>query len=394
MKRVFLLFAIGVILFLAFKFINTQESSKTRDIHKTYKLSDIAEKKEFGNYYAMLIYVQEYSNLSPLKTPKEDVEEIAKILKTRYGFKINIVANPTNSDDLIKKFDECRAKLSEDDNLLIYYAGHGNKNGFWQLKDAKKNSDIGSISIEFVLNKQVKRMPAKHILVVADSCYSGSAVRADEDDEVLPKNTKHFYSKLNSYTSRNVLTSGADQPVLDQDEMNPKHSVFANGFIKMLKENRKKVFALSEHYNRVKKYVLQNTKKQTPLYEVISETGHELGGDFIFVDNFNLKKKSEDNKISLNLKSSNRAQENNEEKLQSNPSKHDNEIDFFHEKDEKDQYKLKNSDIIVEEKSTQKPYEEIDFFNRSGTKSQYNNFNIKQESQFKPYEEINFFNNK
>jgi hypothetical protein len=57
---------------------------------------------DFGNYYALLIYVEEYRNLKNLRTPKKDVEDIAKILKDRYGFiDTKIVPNPKNSDALI-----------------------------------------------------------------------------------------------------------------------------------------------------------------------------------------------------------------------------------------------------------------------------------------------------
>jgi len=253
---------------------------------EVHKISD------FGNYYAILIYVQDYENLPRLQTPKKDVEDIADILKSRYGFKeVKIVANPKNSDDLIEILDKYKRKLSQNDNLLIYYAGHGSKNGYWQLKKAKKDSRVGWIPIKEAINSTLKDMLSKHILVVADSCYSGYLTRDGVNISTLSKNDKLYYTKLYRLKSRNVLTSGGLQPVLDKDPSNPNHSIFANAFLKILKNNKTPIFSVEEKFPKIKRYVQLNSE-QTPLYADVRQTGHQDGGDFIFVDRgaVNLKK--------------------------------------------------------------------------------------------------------
>jgi len=240
---------------------------------------------DFGNYYALLIYVEKYQNLKDLHTPKKDIEAIAKILKNRYGFiETKIVPNPNNSDDLIAVLDDFKNRLNSNDNLLIYYAGHGSKNGYWQLSSAKKRSRVGWISVKEAINQTLKEMRSKHILVVADSCYSGFLTRDGVSVDNLSPNDKRYYSKLYAMKSRNVLTSGSLQPVLDQDPTNPNHSVFANGFLKMLKKNSRAIFSLEEQYPKVKRYVRLNSEEQVPLYGDVKLTGHEDGGDFIFLD--------------------------------------------------------------------------------------------------------------
>ena len=245
---------------------------------EVHKISD------FGNYYAILIYVQDYENLPRLQTPKKDVEDIANILKNRYGFKeVKIVANPKNSDELIEILDKYKRKLSQNDNLLIYYAGHGSKNGYWQLKKAKKDSRVGWIPIKEAINSTLKDMLSKHILVVADSCYSGYLTRDGVNISTLSKNDKLYYTKLYRLKSRNVLTSGGLQPVLDKDPSNPNHSIFANAFLKILKNNKTPIFSVEEKFPKIKRYVKLNSD-QTPLYADVRYTGHQDGGDFIFVD--------------------------------------------------------------------------------------------------------------
>ena len=240
---------------------------------------------DFGNYYALLIYVERYQNLQNLHTPKKDVNAIAKILKDRYGFtETRIVPNPKNSDELIGVLDDFKNRLNSNDNLLIYYAGHGSKNGYWQLVDAQKRTRVGWISVKEAINQTLKEMRSKHILVIADSCYSGFLTRDGVSMSNLSPNDKRYYSKLYAMKSRNVLTSGSLQPVLDQDPTNPNHSVFANGFLKMLKKNSRAIFSLEEQYPKVKRYVRLNTENQVPLYGDVKLTGHEDGGDFIFLD--------------------------------------------------------------------------------------------------------------
>jgi len=253
----------------------------------------VGKVKDFGTYHALLIYVEKYDNLQNLKTPKKDVEAIADILKNRYGFKeITIVRNPKNRDALIEILDDLQRKLNEDDNLLIYYAGHGNKEGFWQLSSARKNSRVGWIPLAQAVNYTLNKIRSRHILVVADSCYAGMLTREGTSMSSLSPEDKKYYTKLNQIKSRNVLTGGGFQPVLDEDSVNPNHSVFANGFLDMLKNNNKPLFAMDEQYAKVKRYVQLNTQDQMPLYGDVRRTGHQDGGDFIFIDQSVLKEQA------------------------------------------------------------------------------------------------------
>ena len=262
---------------------------------ETHKVGD------FGNYYALLIYVEEYKHLNNLTTPKKDVEDIAKILKNRYGFvESKIIPNPKSRDDLIEILDGFKNRLNKNDNLLIYYAGHGSKGGYWQLSNAKKHTRYGWILIKEAINKTLKEMNSQHILVIADSCYSGVLTRSGVDENILDPNDREYFSKLYKIKSRNVLTSGGFEPVLDKDPTNPNHSVFANGLLKMLKDNNRLIFSLEEKYKEVESYVEENShKKQTPLYSQVKGTGYEKGGDFIFLDKKSIAQRIEKEKNRL-----------------------------------------------------------------------------------------------
>ena len=241
--------------------------------------------KDFGNYYAILIYVEDYTYFKKLHTPNSDITDIAKILKDRYGFKIKIIDNPNNGDDLLKQMTDVTNKLTSNDNLIIYYAGHGSKGGFWQLKDANTNG-MGWISVKLAVNKTIEKIPAKHILVISDSCYAGLLTRGEDGNNVnnISINDKKYYSKLQQLKSRTVFASGGEEPVADKDPTDPTHSAFASGFIDMLSKNDKAIFSLEEKFFIVKRHVMAVVPNQTPLYKDIKFTGFDDGGDFIFID--------------------------------------------------------------------------------------------------------------
>ena len=245
----------------------------------------------FGNYYALLIYVDDYTHLTKLETPRYDVESVSKILKERYGFnEPTIISNPKNSDELVAILDKLSKKMGENDNLLIYYAGHGHyikkgDVGFWQLKDAHIDSRVGWISVKQAINFTLNQMSAKHILVVSDSCYSGAILRRSSGADLSnSRDDAKYYSAIYQKKSRNALTSGGMEPVLDSDPSNPNHSVFTNGFLHALKKNKNSIFTLEEKFPEIKRYVQLKSDAQIPLYADIAQTGHDMGGDFIFLD--------------------------------------------------------------------------------------------------------------
>ena len=134
----------------------------------------------FGTFHALVIGNNDYKHLPDLRTAQRDAQAVAKLLETRYGFKTTLLLN-ANRYAILSTLNKLRAELSEDDNLLIYYAGHGeldraNDRGNWLPVDAEPESTanwISNIQITDVLNSMLVRQ----IMVVADSCYSGTLTR-------------------------------------------------------------------------------------------------------------------------------------------------------------------------------------------------------------------------
>ena len=131
---------------------------------------------DFGRYHALVIGINAYKNLPQLETAVNDASAVADVLRQKYGFEVTLLLNPGRSV-VIRALDKLRGELTERDNLLIYYAGHGVLDveadaGFWMSVDAEESTQADWISIA-TITSTVRAMSAKHVMVVSDSCYSG-----------------------------------------------------------------------------------------------------------------------------------------------------------------------------------------------------------------------------
>ena len=244
---------------------------------------------EFGDYHALVIGNNAYSFLPQLDTAVADAEAVAEILGAKYGFEVTLLRDATRYQ-ILSALNQFRANLTEDDNLLVYYAGHGtldeaNNRGNWLPIDAEAENSanwISNVSITDILNA----MSAKHILVVADSCYSGALTRtalAQLDPGMSERERHKWLTTAADLRSRTALTSGGLAPTLDGG--GGGHSVFARAFLDALAANDRLLEGQQLH-REIAGGVIgaaeQVRFQQIPEYAPINHTGH-VGGDFLFV---------------------------------------------------------------------------------------------------------------
>ena len=243
----------------------------------------------FGKFHALVIGNNAYRQLPKLETAVSDAQAVADLLKRRYGFQTTLLLD-ADRYAILSALNKLRETLTENDNLLIYYAGHGeldrvNQRGHWLPIDAEPASSanwISNIQVTDVLNA----MAAKQIMVVADSCYSGTLTRASLaqlDSGLSDKARADWIRLMAGKRSRIVLSSGGVQPVLDGG--GGKHSVFAQAFLGILSgndgvlEGQRLYRTVSE---RVASTAAASSVDQLPQYAPIKYAGHEAG-DFFFV---------------------------------------------------------------------------------------------------------------
>lgn len=245
---------------------------------------------DFGNYHALVIGINEYQHMNTLSTAVNDATVISRLLKDRYGFKVTFLPD-ADRDQIVGALNILRKSLTEDDNLLIYYAGHGtldetNDRGHWLPKDAMEDDTTKWIS-NITLTDLINIMAARHVLVISDSCYAGALTRTTATSLRSGRTVQQRaadYIALNKKRSRTALTSGGLMPVLDRGRNG--HSVFANALIDALQNNAEIIDGqrlMLQIRSRVAQAAFDRERfEQVPVYAPINMAGHQFG-EFFFV---------------------------------------------------------------------------------------------------------------
>jgi tetratricopeptide (TPR) repeat protein len=230
-------------------------------------------------FHALLIAANEYVDptIADLENPVKDATELKNILQTNYTFAPkNIEALYNKSREEIMQALVLKSNaMGENDNLLIFYAGHGiaekdkfgDVDGYWVPSSAKKGLNASYISADDI-NKALKRSNAKHILVVADACFSGAFTRSLSSDASIG------VQKQYSVSSRKIMASGNLEPV-------PDNSKFVYYLKKNLKENKEKYLTAKRLFDSFYEAILNNSET-SPQYTAIKNVGDE-GGEFVFI---------------------------------------------------------------------------------------------------------------
>ena len=233
-----------------------------------------------GDYIALIIANDDYAKWDQLQTPKNDARLVGSILSERFGFDVTYLYNASRRSTL-KAIYELSNRVEFGDHVLIYYAGHGIRDdvtdtAYWIPADAPRDLRFDWISADEILTG-LKAIQSRHLLLVADSCYSGKLLRGAAPTERNPGAA--MVERLFSKKARVAITSGGDEPVADGSS-NGANSIFAKSFVSAL-ESVKKPLPASTIFNQILEEVAMEAS-QTPEYAHMRELGHD-GGDFIFV---------------------------------------------------------------------------------------------------------------
>lgn len=251
--------------------------------------------------FALIIGVQDYTPSEfQREYAKSDVDSVAKLITSKYGFNADNVTTLKNKDatkqNIMAKINALAEpkKLSAEDCLLIYFCGQGvtftnEKGDYGFLVPYNMDFDLSKektykeykdncISI-YEIQKALKDVSARHIIIITDACLGG----------VLIKNVKSTGSTISSRIMKisackafQVLMAGqkGEKPIDNQDA---NHGIFTYNILKALEdkkadENKDNLIEGTELANYIKDNVLKVTDgKQTPKF---IKTGD---GEFLFV---------------------------------------------------------------------------------------------------------------
>jgi caspase domain-containing protein/Sel1 repeat-containing protein len=258
----------------------------------------LAPEFAMGQFHALIIGNSNYAHMAALPSAQKDADAVERVLSERYAFKGRIrKLIDSNRDQMINALYEAVKSVGEQDSLLIYYVGHGaleesSRHSYWLPIDADNNSPGKWVS-DRDITSWVAETKAKHVLIIADSCYAG-AMSHGTSAQIVSNGTANADKKrmllLAKLPSRTVLTSGGIEPVLDSGP--DVHSIFAHEFVELLDANSQVIETTSLYASLADRVRVSAMRvgaitgmpvSQVPQISWLGDAGHESGGEFLFV---------------------------------------------------------------------------------------------------------------
>ena len=230
-----------------------------------------------GQTHLLVIAIDAYRHCPPLYNCVKDAHDLMEVLTAKYGIKTDNITSLFNEeatrDNIYQAFEKLVTEIHSPDNLLIYFSGHGEynkhfKQGYWIPVNAEQGR-----SSQYIPNSEIRiflsAIPAHHIFLMADSCFSGSLFSQGAD--------RSMSRRYESDPSRWGLTSGRNEIVSDGKPGN--NSPFAESLLHRLRQNTGAI-GVQELCAHVVEYV-QSNADQSPIGEPLKVSGHK-NGQFVF----------------------------------------------------------------------------------------------------------------
>ncbi|MDX2282818.1 MAG: caspase family protein [Bacteroidia bacterium] len=227
-----------------------------------------------GTNYVLLIGINTYQNWNGLHNAVKDCQDLAQTLIDLYQFDrehiITLFNEQATRENILETLESLQDRLDEQDNLLIYYAGHGYYDessglGYWVPVDARVNK-VPDFILNSTIHDYLRTINSRHTFLIADACYAGSLFGTYRG--VIDESSR----------SRWALTSGDIEKVWDGQP--GQNSPFARYLIRCLRGNTKPRLPANELIDNVKTLMIQNTA-QTPQGSPLKMAGDD-GGVFVF----------------------------------------------------------------------------------------------------------------
>lgn len=239
-------------------------------------------------FYALIIGIDTYEALPPLRTAVRDADAIATLLQEKFSFKkdnIKLLKNrEANRSGILEVLTRYRNSLTEKDSLLIYYAGHGRlednnpRLGYWVPVDGLENTVAADISHTLLRKNYLELLKVKHLLVFSDSCFGGALAHRNASTPTFsPPYSLHNLSKSFAKPSRWIIASG-DQLETVPDDAGNGHSPFCTRILQFF-NSEEKPFDVDDLFYYLKKSLVRTD----PIKESLKTETHQPGGSFVFV---------------------------------------------------------------------------------------------------------------
>ncbi|GJJ00724.1 hypothetical protein RugamoR64_12620 [Duganella rhizosphaerae] len=229
---------------------------------------------------AVVIGINRYQDarIPTLDSAVPDAEAVATLMAEKMGYEVHVLRDATRAD-IVNGIGAMSRELGPKDSLTVYYAGHGymtgnaksGKQGYWIPSDGSGSSPAKWISTSDV-SKLLASVPARQVMLVSDSCYSGTFAEGQKVDAGADA------GQILGRRSVVVMSSGGEEPVADDGVEG--HSIFAWSLMNAMKRVTR--YDTGNTVFNATKAGVTEAYPQVPQYGAAVSAGHTAGGDYLF----------------------------------------------------------------------------------------------------------------
>lgn len=230
------------------------------------------------NNYLLAIGIDNYLHCAKLHNAVKDAKAFSKLMANRFQFEEKHIQSLFDQEatrkNIIAVFRDLVKKITPDDNLLVYFSGHGHfdellDEGHWIPVDAKYEEEDEYLSYNKIMTI-VRAIKSHHTFMIVDSCYSGSVFVGTDKSTVT--------ERLEKDPSRWLFASGRNEVVSDGSV--GENSPFAEQLLSALERYAGEGISASSLVNKVVAATTYNSN-QTPIGRALQDVG-DRGGEFVF----------------------------------------------------------------------------------------------------------------
>ena len=170
-----------------------------------------------GKAWAVVIGIDSYQYAQRLRYAVADAKGVARLLDDQ-GFQTTTLydAQATRRAIVSESGGKLLKKVTSQDRVLIYYAGHGVEQrveggkvmGYLLPVDGEVDDFAGTGISMGLIKELADALPSKHVLFVVDSCYGGIAGQSFRST-TQSKATADYIRLITRERGRQIITAGA-----------------------------------------------------------------------------------------------------------------------------------------------------------------------------------------
>jgi len=230
------------------------------------------DRDEEVKIWAVVVGAASYTHMPPLRYTDDDAYQVYAFLKSPEGGalpdqQVNVLIdeNATRSN-ILNSLRSTFLRADENDVLLFYFSGHGLKGAFLPIDYDGQNNQLFHEEIKDIL----RLSRAKHKLILADACHSGSLLSLKGPLQTILKKYYRAFEDVSGGTAL-LMSSKGEEYSLEDGGL--RSGIFSHFLIRGLKgaadRNDNQIVTIQELYD----YVYYNVKEYTGNVQTPTLTG-------------------------------------------------------------------------------------------------------------------------